>query len=187
MARLLLGVCLLAGLLAPGCVGYTTYPPPESGKGADAAINSPNAPPAPEVIFAAVRYTTSRWPTEGAYAINLPADFDAKRMHYVFDLLHDPDAAPVTPATIDAGIPVYHVGRVWIRGGYAEVDVYRPILDVPGPNGAPVHQMVTVSLKPNLLTRWRVTSTRSAAIGLHTPPALTPRDARTLAAVGADD
>ncbi|RMH26170.1 MAG: hypothetical protein D6693_07620 [Planctomycetota bacterium] len=167
-----------------GCVGYTTYPPPESGRSADAAINTLNAPPASDVVFAAVRYVTSRWPAAGPYAINLPADMDTKRARYVFDLLKDPDASPVTAESIEAGRPVYHVSRVWIRGAYAEVDVFRPIGDVPGPGGAPVHQLVTVTLKPNLMARWRVTGSRSSAIGLHAPPALAPRDARTLAAVG---
>ena len=176
----LIALSILAALV--GCVGYTTYPPPESGKGADAAFNSPNVPPAPDVIYSALAYTIGRYPVAGAYAINLPPELDAKRARYIHDLLNDDDARLLTADAVAQGLPIYHVARVWIRGPYAEVDVLRPVMDVPGPGGAEVTQQVTLTLKPRL-ARWRVTGARSAPIGLSTPPALSLRDADTAAAI----
>ncbi len=167
-------------LLAPGCVGYTTYPP---GAGRDAAFNSPNVPPGPEVIYQAVAYATSRYPVTGAYAVNLPPELDPKRVEYIFDLLDDPDAGVLSPEAEAARTPVYHVGRVWIRGVHAEVDVFRPVLDIPGPAGAEVTQMVTLTLRSNFASRWRVTGSRSSAIGLHEAPDRSLRDPVTAAAI----
>lgn len=176
---------ILAGLfpvMAVGCVGYTTYPP---GAGRDAAFNSPNVPPAPEVIYQAVAYATSRYPVAGAYAVNLPPELDPKRVDYIFDLLKDPDAGVLSPEAEAARVPVFHVGRVWIRGVHAEVDIFRPVLDIPGPDGAEVTQMVTLTLRSNLMSRWRVTGTRSSAIGLHDAPDRSLRDPVTAEVVGA--
>lgn len=169
MLRIALAAALTLALT--GCAGYTTYPAPQAGS--DAAFNSPNVPPAPDVVYTALAYTIDRFPVDGPYAINLPAQLDPKRVAYIFDLLKDPDARTLTQGT--ENLPTYHVGRIWIRGGSAEVDVFRPVTDIPGPEGGQVTQMVTVKLEPRF-TRWRVASARSAAIGVASPPELAFRD-----------
>src|SRR5690606_25101261 len=75
-----------------GCVGYTTYPAPATGESADAAFNSPNVPPAPDVIYTALDYAVERFPAGGAYTLNLPPELDPKRVDYIFNLLDDPAA-----------------------------------------------------------------------------------------------
>lgn len=164
----------LTTLTIGGCVGYTTYPAPVTGESADAAFNSPNVPPAPDVIYTALAYAVERFPVGGAYAINLPPELDEKRVEYIFNLLDDPNARRLTRETAD--LPVFHVSRIWIRGASAEVDIFRPVTDIPGPDGGAVTQMVTLNLKSNF-TRWRVDASRSAAIGLATPPKLHFADA----------
>ncbi len=165
MIRTTLAAALCAALV--GCGGYTTYPAPESGPGADAAFNSPNVAPGPDVIYTALQYTIDRFPVDGPYALNLPPELSDKRVEYIFDLLDDPDAYSLTENTRD--LPVYHVDRLWIRTTRAEVDVFRPVVDVPGPEGRQVTQRVTVNLEPRF-ARWRVVSARSSAIGLAPPP-----------------
>lgn len=181
MLRTILAAALAVALT--GCAGYTTYPAPESG-GADAAFNSPNVPPAPDVIYTALAYTIDRFPVDGLYAINLPPELDPKRVDYIFGLLKDPDARTLTQGT--ENLPTYHVGRIWIRGAGAEVDVFRPVTDIPGPDGAQVTQLVTVKLTPRF-TRWRVASARSAAIGVATPPEPFLLDSKSATAAAGDD
>ncbi len=168
----------LVSIILSGCAGYTTYPAPEPGTTSDAAFNSPNVPPAPDVIFTALEYSIDRFPINGPYAINLPPELDAKRVDYIIGLLKDPNAAVLTESNQD--LPTYHVARIWIRAGRAQVDVFRPVTDIPGPQGGQVTQMVTVNLKPHF-TRWQVESARSAAIGVASPPAPAFRDPNTRA------
>lgn len=186
MLRLVALIGLTLGLV--GCVGYTTYPPPGEGTGSgDAAFNSPNIPPAPEVIAVALRHIVERYPVAGAYALNLPAELSAKKSRRISKLLDDPKAQPLTSQT--QTLPIYHVARIWIRGASAEVDIFRPVTDIPGPPGVPVSQLVTLSLKSNL-ARWRVVSTRSSAIGVASPPPLhfqTIADAQATAADSGDN
>jgi len=152
------------------CVGYTTYPPPGTGAGSgDTAINSPNVPPAPDVIVTALQHTIVRRPVNGDYAINLPPELTPKKATSIVARLHDPHAHLLTPET--QSLPTYHIARIWIRGANAEVDVFHPVMDIPGPAGAPVVQLATVTLRSNL-ARWKMVSMRSSRIGAATPPPL---------------
>lgn len=153
-------------LTLTGCVGYTTYPPPT---GSDTAINSPNVPPAPDVIVAALRRTIVRHRVSGDYAVNLPPELTVKRANWIVSHLDDPHAHLLTAST--QSLPTYHVARIWIRGNYAEVDVFHPVMDIPGPAGAPVVQLATVTLRSNL-ARWRMESIHSSRIGAAAPPPL---------------
>lgn len=178
-SRLFFALILSSSLT--GCVGYTTYPPPGEGTG-DVAFNSPNTAPAPDVIFTAVKYAVEQYPVDGEYTINLPAELNPTNIEYIGRVLGDPRAVRLTPET--ESLPVYHISRVWIRGFFAEVDVFRPVLDIPGPEGAPVHQRITLKLRAHF-ARWRVQSAQASVIGIADPPSLTYREPVPATAVAA--
>jgi len=154
--------CLLLGATV-GCAGYATYPPVDG----DTAINNPNFRPVRSVIAQALRWTIERHPVPGQYAVNLPEGLTAGNVRSIIRQLPE-GGRPLTEQSKD--LPVYHVSRIWIRGAGAEVDVHRPVLDVPGPDDQPVHQMMTVTLDGGF-NRWRAESSQSWVIGAEpTPP-----------------
>jgi len=154
-------VAMTAGLI--GCASYSNYP---ALKG-DTAVNDPNAPPLPDLMVKAVRHTVERHPVAGPYAVNLPADLKPQKAEWIVAQL-DEDARLLTEETAD--LPTFHVSRIWVRGVKAEVDVHRPLVDVPSPRGGAAQQMVTVKLDSGL-SGWRAASSKAWAVGAFEPPA----------------
>ncbi len=158
--------CLIAPL--GGCATYANYP----ARGEkDPAINDPNIFPAPEVIRVALERVLSRWPVEGEFVVNLPQGMTRRRAEEILRKLHDPNARLVSAEA--AGLPAFHVTRVWIRpGARAQVEVLRPVFGIGGRDEAALFQPVTVKMRQSPLTAWRVDAVRVWPIGQAETPEL---------------
>ncbi len=142
-----------------GCVGYASYPYEEGGKNTF-ANQDPNTPPADELIYLSLDWVTSKFPppggvsTEASYAINIPKGVRRDVYDRILKKLGD-KAAPLTPETAQS-MPIYHIGRLWVRGRNAKVDVLRPVLEGPrGPGGQVLYQPVTLRIEGGF-EPWRV-------------------------------
>ena len=116
----LCGLIAAAGLT--GCnVSYETYPSDGAPRLQNANIGAIRPASA-----AAVRAVASQGPrgSDGSFAVNLPEGMSTRSRLEVTDLIGT-DAEPVSRANYRA-VPVYHVGRVWVRGADATVDVLVP-------------------------------------------------------------
>jgi len=111
-----------ATLMLAGCVGYNTYPP----QGGALAGTDPNARTMQAVMVAAIQdaVRTQPPPPDSPYAIGLPRGATSETYQRVTSQVGD-RARPLTTQTRD--LPIYLVGRVWIRGPKAEVDIHRPL------------------------------------------------------------
>jgi len=163
----------VAAAWASGCVRYATFPT----TGSSPVLDDPNAPWVEEVMTEALRWTVEKYPPghgvgeggEGEFAINLPKGMKPAVYERIASKV-SARARAVSEAT--AGLPVYHVARVRVRGPEARVDVLRPALELgPGPDGMPVYQGVEVFLEGRW-GPWRVTGRRVWAPGSIEVPAL---------------
>lgn len=157
--------CLLFCALGAGCVGYANYP------SIDGAVErtDPNTAPMSDLMIESIKWTAQRYPVKGDYAINFPDGLLRKRTLQLMDRIDDPRAHPLTEET--AHLPIYHVARIRIRGAMADVDILRPVGDLRGPEGAMVHQAITLRLRGGMRA-WHVESSRAWTIGAVQPPAL---------------
>lgn len=168
----------LAGVLSlgvsglAGCAGHSTYP------GAEAAnldqLSDPNEPNAERVVTTALQYVLAKHRSGSVnepIAVNLPPGL--RRAAY--ERIASRAGANVQPLTeeIAAGgtVPVYHVGRVLLRGKTAKVDVLRPMGELPRDpkTGKPVYQTIEVSLEGGLQP-WRATYSRTFSPGAFPSP-----------------
>lgn len=167
----LLALALVASSGAlTGCVGYGSWPPVE---GADLAAKNPNVPYAVETITLALQWVLQRYPVPGTgtqpipadqprFAVNVPPGI--RRNNYL-KIASAAGGTPLTPDNAD-DLPVYHVGRVWIRGGRATVDILRPMFEYPArPDGSLVYQCVTVHMEGGF-SPWRVVGTQTREPGV---------------------
>jgi hypothetical protein len=162
--RLLSLLAAAAIAATPGCVGYSSYPEVDS-----LAPSSPNFIQVKPVITSALKEVVRRYHPDwaGPFAINLPPEMTPESQA---DILRDlgPDARPMTPQT--QHLPTYHVGRVWVRGPKAKVDVVRPVLELgPAPDGGIVYQGVTVWLDAGL-NPWQVDFIQPWSMAVAAPP-----------------
>ncbi len=174
-----LPLLILAGALAPllslsGCVASTAYPPRP---GQDFATGSVSHPAIEEISIEALRWTLARYPvpeplatpTEdgGVFAINCPQNMNPRVYARIVEGV-GPAARPLTPET--EHLPTYHVGRIVVRADKAEIDIYRPVLNL-GETVEIVHQPITLFIEGGLKP-WRVQRSRPWAIGAFPlPPA----------------
>lgn len=163
---------LLWAALLPACVGYGTYPRAQ-GQSSASAINSAAAE---EIIIAAFRHTLDR-DAGSAFAepshvvlLSLPPEMPAYRARRIAEKL-GPGVLNPTQARVDAGLPVYHVGRLAQRGDRAEIDIYRPV--ALGPDTPSSHQAITLRLRGGS-GPWRVELSQPWAVGAFQPPPLSP-------------
>lgn len=157
LIRLVLAATLAAGVGGlGGCALYMNYPPLEG----DTSINNPNVTPMPEVVGLGLQETIRRYPVSGEYVVNLPRGTTRATAEWVRQGLGD-SARLVEPET--QGLPVYHITRVWIRGGEARVEVLAP--DVEGEQRG-----VVVELHTTGIGEWRVERFRVLASGAVAEP-----------------
>jgi len=145
-----------------GCLNYSNYP---SQDGAFAATDRPATPATERAIALAIRWTADRYPpgdlrmaapspkaagditVKGPMVLNLP--MGTRQVYYErIARMCGPEVMPLTLENAYSGIPVYHVGRVWVRAHEAVVDVYRPMPELgTTTDGTPIYQMVTVRME----------------------------------------
>jgi len=180
------GLTVLVAL--PGCLNYSNYP---SQDGAFAATDRPVTPATERAIALAVRWTADRYPpgdlrmaapsskaagditVKGPMVLNLP--MGTRQVYYErIARLCGPEVMPLTPDNMESGIPIYHVGRVWVRAHEAVVDVYRPMPELgTTDDGTPIYQMVTVRMEAGFQP-YRVVHGRAWEPGAYDAPPLFP-------------
>lgn len=173
--RLGLACSLLVAGVLPGCsTGFATYPPTP---GQTASAN-PNGPIFETAVVAALRDVIERYPPPPEL---VPSDAGTlSRPERVAINLFDgvrPDVAESTAARVGGGaaplfeetadLPTYHVTRVWLRGGRAEVDIICPVVTR---RGARTTQMVTLEMQ-STLGGYRVDRRREWTVGAFPAPA----------------
>jgi hypothetical protein len=173
------GGALSAGLC--GCVGYSSYPYVE---GARLASTDPNLYSSREVMTVAVGWVMTKFPPEGRMPagvgeqpralVSLVPGMRKSMYERIVQRVSDNTnmrIAAVTPENESSGLPIYRVGRVWLRHGDAKVDVYRPVLGLTMPDGSSVYQCVTVILDGGFQP-WLVKATHTREPGLLPAPEL---------------
>ena len=177
LAALAGGLVLAAGVM-PGCFGYRTVrqdPHMEVGAG---GMDGVNAPTVTDVTVAAAAWVLNEHPVPpeagGAALVNLA---EGTRYDIALATIRRIDSrtgtsvARVTRERLREGTPVYHIGRVWQRGGNAKVDVIRPVFELgTDPNGRYSTQAITVELEGGLGT-WRIVRHRGWAVDAVAVPA----------------
>lgn len=169
-----------------GCQHVTTYPDVPTAQG---FTENPNTPACEQAMVASVQYVASRWaPGKREYdenltpggapmvpyemIVNLP--IGTRKMFYErIPAQIGPSVWPVTPETVQTGLPIFHISRVWLRFNSGTVDVLRPATELgAGPDGQPIYQKITLTLKRDFGTQWRVVYGRTWSPGDDTPPEL---------------
>lgn len=171
----------LAALVAPaallgGCFGYNNVEPIEG----SVAFENPNSPPVPQAMATALQWAALRYPPhvdrldvgkgeQPLIAVNFPVGVRRDVAEYVCRNT-GPWAMPLT--TENDALPVYHIGRVWTRGLYATVDVFRPASQLgPAPEGTTLWQCITVQLRSGIGS-YSVFSHKAWPVGAFDVPAL---------------
>jgi hypothetical protein len=143
---------LLAAVVSGGCAGYSSYPTVD---GANLANKDPNGWPQYQLAGMAARYVAERYPpsaptwTTGEpiqapehFVVNVPSGITQETYQRVIQFA---GTGAEAPTATNASTPVYHVTRIWVRGGSGRVDVLRPIAEVgTGADGRTIFQTVTV-------------------------------------------
>jgi hypothetical protein len=193
----LLSSMSLGALALTGCTtGYHTYPVIESAEGAS---TNPNLPTNVEAQIRALQWVVNKYPIEvpraitrndidgggkpfssGTIAINLVPGSDQDTYRRACKTLSESlgvEAIPLTSAVLEhPTVPVYVVGRVWVRTQTAKVDIFRPMYDLPRKSdGTPVYQCITVNLR-GWLEPWAVDNIQVREPGAIETPAYTPLD-----------
>jgi len=169
-----------------GCTKqYTNYPEVPSARGLS---EDPNSPGAELAIIASVQYVVRRYfpgsqhdddsTTQGvaraavddAFILNLPRGMRKSFYERIVRRV-GPNVLPMTPEALEqSGLPVFHVTRVWMRLHDAQVDIMRPMLELPpGLDGQPIYQTVTCRLEGRFM-QWRVVHARAWTPGLDPVP-----------------
>ena len=115
---------VIGSMLLVGCVSYTNVPAPESA----IAFKSANHGQSIKVIRTALGEIIARYPMrdgQGRYTVSLPMGTTLETARSVLEGL--PEGGVVPYDGMDGSIPVYSVGRVWIRASDAKVDVIYPV------------------------------------------------------------
>lgn len=158
------------GLMVAGCVSYTNVPVPESAP----AFKSANHTQSIKVVIAALNTIVTRYPPVGdgvTYAVNLPSGTTPESAQEIIESL--PDGAIVPFEGMSGEVPVYHIGRIWIRASDAKVDVVFPRANI---DGSVRDHNVTVWLSGGLQS-WRVRRVQPWAPGtIATPEIYVPID-----------
>lgn len=179
IALCLAGTLFSAGL--SGCVGYSSYPYVE---GSRLASTDPNLYSSREVITVALGWVMTKFPPEGRLPagvgeepraiVSLVPGLRKSMYERIIQRVSDNTnmrVAAITPDNEASGLPVYRVGRVWLRHGDAKVDIYRPVLGMTMPDGSAVYQCVTVILSGGFQP-WLVKATHTREPGLLPAPEL---------------
>ncbi len=162
---------LLALALASlgGCLGYNNIEPIEGASG----FVDPNSPPVPTAMSTALRWVVDRYPpndegftgqtTLAPFAVSFPLRTRPGVGEMVLRQATLPHAQMLTVE--NESLPVYRIGRVWVRGDMATVDVFRPIPTLQkGSDDQPFYQCITVNLRSGL-SPWRIVSHKVWSVG----------------------
>ena len=158
---------------AAGCLNYSNYPPEPGTTWINArdtaSIREPMAKALKHVIEQDIADQTNlNLPADGALvAINIPGGIAPESYRWVAANAGG-RAAPLSEGGSTAGLPIYHIGQVRIRGRDVRVDVLRPITGLEQNVSNPVYVGVEVWMEGSTgtrqidRTRWREVGTLDA-------------------------
>lgn len=163
--RVAVGGCVAAAVIG-GCASYANVPEPESSP----SVTSPNARQPRAAMTAALQRVLRQYPPgrgTNAFAVNLPPQVSPVNADELIARL-GPGAELASPGNRD--LPTYHVGRIWIRGAQAKVDVFRPVVELGrGADGVYEQQAITVWLQGGI-GPWHTVRTQKWAVGAFPRP-----------------
>jgi len=185
MARLAISSLVVLGVLGGpmllgGCLGHKTIEPLE---GASPLSDNPNDPPVPEAIATALTWVVDRYPPGGEeflgrntqpVAANLPTGLRGDVANRICRMA----GKSISVLTVENDtLPIYHIGRVWVRGDTAKIDVmvpvaqYTPQTSATGPSAVMVYQNITLTLRTRGFEPYYVQSHYVWGLGsFETPP-----------------
>ncbi len=164
MSLLGLGLTLGLGALG-GCVSYTNVPVPDSAP----AFKSANHTQSIKVIREALDSVITKHSVNGEYSINLPSGTTPESTAKIITGL--PAGVLMPTNELGGDVPLYHIGRVWIRASDAKVDVVYPFVRADGKSE---DQSVTIWLSGGVRS-WRVYRMQYWSAGtIPTPPFYVP-------------
>ncbi len=163
-----IGVGLGLGLSLGGCVSYTSVPVPES----TFAFESANHTQSIKVVAAAINAVQDRLPVDEPYLLNLPSGTTPETYSAIASQLSGDPMMPTEDMRDEFDLmPIYHIGRIWIRASDAKVDVIYPTKDALGNT---VEQSLTLWVSGGVRP-WRVHRFQHWAPGtIETPPMYVP-------------
>ncbi|MBX3409386.1 MAG: hypothetical protein KF859_05820 [Phycisphaeraceae bacterium] len=190
MKPTLLVIAAATCLLAPvaGLVGctkqYTNYPEVPTARGLS---EDPNSPAAELAIISSVQFVVRRYfpgsqqeestttqsvgraSVQDSFVLNLPRGM-RKSFYERIARQIGPNVMPMTEEAQQTALPVFYVTRVWMRFNQGQVDIMRPMLELPpGPDGKPIYQTITCRLEGRFMN-WRVVHARAWTPGLDPLP-----------------
>jgi hypothetical protein len=182
-------IALLAGIslaaFGGGCASYATYP----AQPRNIAINDPNFVAMEEVMMVGLRHVVNKYPPGGRQtsfdaaapapasgeveepklALNLPQGVRPRVYERVARAMGH-GTVPLTPEV--SHLPIYHVTHVRVRGDMAQINISRPVTDLPpSPTGEAVMQEIKLQLRGGL-SPWKVVTTREWDPGIAELPPL---------------
>jgi hypothetical protein len=189
----LLALAALAPVFLAGCVGYSGHPEPKPV--GDPTLSNPNVVSSKDVAATALEWVIKRYPPTGEdgrltmwmefdepktnpdgtvtprLAVNIGDPAVRQSTYDEFVRRAGRGAVPLTPEN-ESALPIYHVGRVWVEGDMATVDIFRPVVPWPeGPASQRAYQAITVRLRGGMKP-WNVVAHRVWGIGTTPVPKL---------------
>lgn len=186
------GLAASALFLSACSTGYHTTPDIASAKG---NVRDPNLYSQTQAVVRSLEWVVNKYPVEtprsitrndiesggkpsssGTIAINLVEGSSEETYDKVCREVSKRlgvDAIPVTDEIArNNSMPIYHVGRTWIRTQNAKIDIFRPMYDLPRhKDGTPIYQCVTVNLR-GWLEPWAIDGTQTREPGSIEVPAI---------------
>lgn len=169
-------------LVLGGCLSHKTIEPIE---GASPLADNPNDAPVPEALATGLGWVVTRYPPFGEtflgrgpeqpFAINFPVGVRRDVANRICRLTSK-NAQPLSEE--NQNLPTYHIGRLWIRGDLATVDIFAPVAQytpassATGASAGTVYQMITMKLRTRGLEPYYVQSHNVFPIGSFPTPEL---------------
>lgn len=161
---------VLAGvsLVGPaGCIGHNNIEPIPGAVG----FEDPNNAPVPQIMVAALNWLVLRYPPQGGdgpagmvepdpFAVSFPLNLRGDTVEWIQRQTFPGKLQASTLDNLDR--PTYRIGRVWVRGDMAFVDIFRPVPQLSGGSAggaSVVYQPITLHMRGGL-QNWHFTSHR---------------------------
>jgi hypothetical protein len=147
-----------------GCVSYTNNP------GSDTTLMSVNHSQSRHVVISGLSRVLSRhgiYNGSEQYAVNFPWGTSYESAQKVIEKL--PDGAILPFDGMGDDVPVYSIGRIWIRASDAKVDVIYPAKNFAGKE---IEQNVTIWLNGGAFRSWTVNREQAWSPGTIARPSI---------------
>lgn len=157
-------VLAAASVLGPaGCIGHNNIEPIPGAVG----FEDPNNAPVPQIMAAALNWLVLRYPPQGGdgpagmvepdpFAVSFPLNLRGDTVEW---LTRQTFPGKLQASTLEnLSLPTYRIGRVWVRGDMAFVDIFRPVPQF-STAGSVVYQPITLHMRGGM-SNWHFASHR---------------------------